>query len=245
MQALHPITIVGMSIKDRTQPALSDDQVWRRAVEAHDREDAHLSTELDDHAVQSLAAALLGMDAAVMALERGRLDEAHDILIQSRSLVRSVTQRLRGLVFELRPPSLDSGGVPAAAKSLVGRFRRETGIRGSVAGELPRLAPEAEVTLYRALQVALANVLHHSGARSVEVTFSARSGRASMRVQDDGAGFELHANGEARGDEHAAADGSEAGALAAIRARLEWLGGGLQIRTASGSGTQFTAHLPI
>jgi two-component system sensor histidine kinase DegS len=237
-----------MPIRDRTQPALSDDQVWRRAVEAHDREDAQLSAELDDHAVQSLAAALLGLDAAAMALERGQLDEAQDILLQSRALVRNVTQRLRGLVFELRPPSLDSGGVVAAAKSLVGRFRRETGIRGSVTGELPRLDPEAEITLYRALQAALANVLHHSGAASVEVTFSARSGRASMRVQDDGVGFGVLVNGDAGGDLPGSGsdpgNGSDPGALAAIRARLEWLGGGLQLRTLPGSGTQLTAHLP-
>jgi two-component system sensor histidine kinase DegS len=234
-----------MSIRDRTQPALSDDQVWRRAVDAHDREDARLSAELDDQAVQSLAAALLGMDAAVMALERGQLDEAQEILLQSRTLVRTVTQRLRGLVFELRPPSLDSGGVVAAAKSLVGQFRRETGIRGSMTGELPRLDPEAEITLYRALQAALANVLHHSGARSVEVSFTARSGRASMRVQDDGVGFGAHANGDAAVDGDVPGNGSEPGALAGIRARLEWLGGGLQIRTVSGSGTQLTAHVPV
>ena len=109
-------------------------------------------------------------------------------------------------------------------------------------GELPRLDPEAEITLYRALQAALANVLHHSGAASVEVTFSARSGRASMRVQDDGVGFGVPANGDAGGD--LPGNGSDPGALAAIRARLEWLGGGLQLRTVPGSGTQLTAHLP-
>ena len=213
-------------------------------MEAQDRANARLSTELDDHAVQSLAAALLGMDAAAMALERGQAERAQEILLQSRILVRTVTQRLRGVVFELRPPSLDSGGVAAAAKSLVGRFRRETGIEGTVTGEVPRLHPEAEMTLYRALQAALANVLQHAGARSVEVAFSVRSGRASMRVQDDGTGFGARGNGEAGGGE-LSANGSELGTLAGLRARLEWLGGELQIRTVSGSGTQLTVHVPM
>jgi signal transduction histidine kinase len=233
-----------MPIRERTQPALSDDQVWRRAVEAHDQEGARLSTELDDHAVQPLAAALLGMDAAAMALERGQIDEAQEILLQSRALVRSVTQGLRGLVFELRPPSLDSGGVMAAAKSLVGRFRRETGIHGTVTGEFRRLSPESEITLYRALQAALANVVRHASARTVEVSFSVRSGRASMKVQDDGTGFEGQGNGETSGPD-LGGNGSGPGTLAGIRARLEWLEGGLQVRTVSGSGTQLTAHLPV
>lgn len=229
-----------MSIRERTQPALSDEQVWRRAVEAHDREDARLSTDLDDHAVQPLAAALLGMDAAAMALERGQVDEAQEILFQSRTLVRTVTQRLRGMVFDLRPPSLDSGGVVAAAKSLVGQFRRETGVQGSVTGELSRLEAESEVTLYRALQAALANVAHHANAASVEVSFSVRGGRASMKVQDDGVGFQGNSNGaEPQGN------GAEPGSLAGIRARLEWLGGGLQVRSLPGTGTQFTAHVPV
>lgn len=234
-----------MSTRERIQPALSNDQVWRRAVEAHDREDARLSTELDDHAVQSLAAALLGMDAAAMALERGQMQEAQEILLQSRTLVRNVTQRLRGMVFELRPPSLDSGGVAAAAKSLVGRFRRETGIRGTVTGQVPRLDPEAEMTLYRALQAALANVLDHAGARSVEVTFAARSGRVSMKVQDDGAGFGPRDIRGTDPDGELPGDPAQPGTLAGIRARLEWLGGGLQVRTISGSGTQLTAHVPL
>lgn len=207
-------------------------------MEAHDQGDARLSTDLDSHAIQPLAAALLGMDAAAMALERGQMDEAQEILLQSRILVRNVTQRLRGMVFELRPQSLDSGGVVAAAKSLVGRFRRDTGIEGSVTGELPRLIPESEITLYRALQAALANVVHHAHARSFEVSFSVRSGRASMKVQDDGTGFGRHGNGETP-------NGAEPGTLAGIRARLEWLGGGLQVRTIAGSGTQLTAHVPV
>ncbi|HEV8681334.1 MAG TPA: ATP-binding protein [Actinomycetota bacterium] len=234
-----------MPIRERTQPALSDEQVWRRAVESHDRGDARLSTELDDHAVQPLAAALLGMDAAAMALERGKMEEAQEILLQSRTLVRSVTQRLRGLVFELRPPSLDSGGVMSAAKSLVGRFRRETGLDGTVTGELPRLSPESEITLYRALQAALANVARHAEARSFEVSFSVRSGRASMKVQDDGVGIAGHGNGKSTDGGELPANGSEPGTLAGIRARLEWLGGGLQVRTLSGSGTQLTAHVPV
>jgi signal transduction histidine kinase len=234
-----------MPIRERTQPAVSDEQVWRRAVEAHDRGEARLSTEIDDHAVQPLAAALLGMDAAAMALERGQMDEAQEILLQSRTLVRSVTQRLRGVVFELRPPSLDSGGVVAAAKSLVGRFRRDTGIQGGVMGELPRLNSESETTLYRALQAALANVVNHANARSFEVSFSVRSGRASMKVQDDGVGFGGHGNGEAENGRELPGNGSEPGTLAGIRARLEWLGGGLQVRTVSGSGTQLTAHVPV
>jgi signal transduction histidine kinase len=236
---------MGMTTRERIQPALSDDQVWRRAVEAHDQDDARLSAELDDHAVQPLAAALLGMDAATMALERGQTEEAQEILLQSRTLVRSVTQRLRSLVFELRPPSLDSGGVMAAARSLVGQFRRETGIHGTVTGELPRLDPESEITLYRALQAALSNVARHAAARSLEVSFSVRSGRASMKVQDDGTGFGGLPNGEPAGGGEPAANGSDAGALAGIRARLEWLGGGLQVRTTTGSGTQLTAHVPV
>lgn len=207
-------------------------------MEAHDRDDSRLASDLDDQAVQPLAAALLGMDAAAMALERGQVDEAQSVLLQSRSMVRTVTQRLRSTVFVLMPPSLDSGGVVAAARSLIGQFRRETGIDASVHGELPRLDPESEMTLYRALQVALANVMHHAHAGSVEVSFSARAGRVTMKVQDDGEGIRGNGHGEASGN------GSLPGSLAAIRARLTWLSGSLQVRSTPGSGTELTFHLP-
>lgn len=215
--------------------AAADERVWRRAVAAGERHRARMSSDLDDHAVQPLAAALLGMDAAAMALERGQTDEAAQMLLQSRGMVRSVTQRLRSLLFELRPPSLDSGGVVSAARSLIGQFRRETGIRVSLEGDLPRLEPEAEITLYRALQESLANVARHAEAASVDVRFELEGSRAVMEVRDDGAGFDPGESGEGVGY----------GGLAAIRTRVEWLGGKLEVRAAPGVGTVVAVHIPL
>lgn len=219
----------------RIQSSLPDDQVWRRAVMAHEKGQAEQASDLDDQAVQPLAAALLGMDAAAMALERGQVDEAQSMLLQSRTMVRSVTQRLRGLVFELRPPSLENGVVPAA-RSFVGRFRRDSGLHVAQSGDLPRLSPEAELALYRALQEAISNVALHAQAASVEVAFSSRGGRAILKVQDDGVGFDPASL--------PAANGEAAGGLASVRARLEWLGGGLEVRSIQGTGTLVTAHVP-
>lgn len=215
--------------------AAADERVWRRAVATSERQRARMSSDLDDHAVQPLAAALLGLDAAAMALERGRAEEATQMLLQSRTMVRSVTQRLRGLLFELRPPSLDSGGVVSAARSLIGQFRRDTGIKVSLDGDLPRLEPEAEVTLYRALQEALGNVARHAEAASVDVRFELEGSRAVMEVRDDGIGFETDPGSDGRGY----------GGLAAIRARLEWLGGRLDVRAAPGVGTVVAVHIPL
>ena len=51
------------------------------------------------------------------------------------------------------------------------------------------LSPDAEVTLLRVTQEALANVTRHASAGRVAVTLSYMDGEAALDVRDDGSGF--------------------------------------------------------
>jgi signal transduction histidine kinase len=97
--------------------------------------------------------------------------------------------------------------------------------------------PSHETALYRVVQGALANVVKHARARVLKVTVGeVRGAVLVMVIQDDGVGFD-------------AARQPPAGAfgLAAMRGRIEGLGGRLHVesRPARPSGTRIEIDLPL
>lgn len=87
------------------------------------------------------------------------------------------------------------------------------------------LSPSDEHALFRAAQEAIANVIRHSGARSlhVELIFGTET---TLLVEDDGAGF----------DPGVISPGSTG--LAIMKARLERVRGTVILRTSPGKGTR-------
>src|SRR4029077_1410790 len=84
------------------------------------------------------------------------------------------TDRLRHLLFELRPAALDEGGLPAALRQYLDAMKADTAIEGALEnapGHNP--ASETQVIAYRIAQEALANVRKHARARRVECAVSA------------------------------------------------------------------------
>jgi signal transduction histidine kinase len=97
-----------------------------------------------------------------------------------------------------------------------------------------RLAPEAEIALFRIAQEALNNVLKHAQASCVEITLE-RSGPAYvMSVQDDGVGFDAVEGRSAR----------RAGlGMVTMRERAEGVGGRFQVVTRPGGGTRLMVEV--
>ncbi len=90
---------------------------------------------------------------------------------------------------------------------------------------------ELETALYRIAQEAMTNAFKHSGAESVTVDIQEAQGHVTLRVHDDGQGFD--------------ASGTSGGfGLMSMRERVELLDGTLTIDSAPGAGTTLTARLP-
>jgi signal transduction histidine kinase len=103
--------------------------------------------------------------------------------------------------------------------------------------EAARLAPEAEIAVYRIIQEALTNVARHAQARQVLVRISSLDGSVLVEIQDDGIGF------DAGDDWWAAVSGRHFGLLG-MRERALALGGKLKISSQSGQGTRVALTVP-
>lgn len=151
-----------------------------------------------------------------------------------------LSDEVRGLTQELRPPQLEELGLSGALRVYVERYAQSARLscHYSAPDTLPALPPVTEVSCFRIAQEALTNVLRHSSATSVWVELAVEGGTLHLTVRDDGGGFDSTAVRErvARGDSTG---------LISMEERAALVGGSVDISTASGVGTTVHAILPM
>lgn len=192
-----------------------------------------LAREIHDTLAQDFTSIVLHLEAADAGLPADA-EPARTHVARARAAARGGLAEARRLVLALRPEPLEGASLPQALRRVAARWAEETGVAAQVAvtGEPVALHPEAEVTLLRAAQEALTNVRKHAQARQVNITLSYMEDQVALDVQDDGVGF----------DSSAATAGF---GLAAMRQRVEQLGGTVVVESAAGHGATVAVTLPL
>jgi PAS domain-containing protein/two-component sensor histidine kinase len=188
--------------------------------------------DIHDDSIQAMFAVGLRLFALRTALHDPGQIEQMDRLQQN---VQESTDRLRHLLFELRPAALDEGGLPAALRQYLDTMKEENGIEVELATALEQSpASETQVIAYRIAQEALANVRKHAQARRVECAVSAADDGILTRIVDNGLGFDSGGHGSVPG--HLG--------LIAMRERAEMAGGWLRITSSAGHGCVVEFWIP-
>lgn len=190
-----------------------------------------LSRELHDTIAQSLTGLVLLGQRSRRELAAGTLSDDTLELIESGA--RDALAETRSLVAGAAPVELDAG-IGAALTRLADRFERETGISVAASTHLDAdavLSRDREVVLLRCAQEGLANVRKHAGAHSVRLELTADAAAATIRITDDGHGFDPAARSSGFG-------------LGGLRDRLALVGGTIAVDGTAGA-TTLTATLPL
>jgi signal transduction histidine kinase len=196
-----------------------------------------LARDIHDTLAQGFVSIVLQLQAAEADLPTDAA-EARGHLERARRTARDNLAEARRLVWDLRPEALSAAPLGEALGRLAARVAEETGLAASatVTGTPQALSPDAEVTLLRVTQEALANVTRHAAAGRVAVTLSYMDGEAALDVRDDGAGFAPTADGF----------GPNGGlGLRGMRERVEALGGRLAVESTPGRGTTIAVTVPV
>ena len=198
-------------------------------------ERARLAREIHDTVAQDLSSIQMLLHAAEAA-DSDRPGIEHIRL--ARATAADGLADTRRFIRELAPPSLDAG-LPAALRRLSDQWHREgLGITVTAAPESSELTMDVQTALLRIAQGAVANVAQHAGATTVDITLDVTATHASLRVQDDGTGFDPDHTGTRSGT-------SDAFGLRAMGERVDQLGGRLTIDSAPGHGTTITATVEV
>jgi signal transduction histidine kinase len=196
-----------------------------------------LARDIHDTLAQGFVSIVLQLQAAEGELPPGA-DPARRHLELARRTASDNLAEVRRLVWDLRNEQLGAGSLGEALGRLTDRLAEETGVTATttVTGPPRSLSPDAEVTLLRVTQEALANVSKHAQEGRVALTLSYMDGEAALDVRDDGAGFAPGVDGS----------GPNGGlGLRGMRERVEALGGRLAVESTPGGGTTVAATVPL
>ncbi len=205
-------------------------QVEQAAAASERRRLAH---DLHDSVTQVLFSVSLTAEVLPALWQRDRA-EGERALEELRQLTRGALAEMRMLLLELRPSALQEARLDDLLSQLAAAFvaRARVPIALDVEPDCD-LPAEIRVAFYRIAQEALNNVAKHAEATQVALSMhceplgSARAGRrATLRVSDDGQGFDLN---------EVALDRL---GLGIMRERAEAIDAALQIDSQPGQGTR-------
>jgi len=210
-----------------------------RAVSMQEAERRAIARELHDSAGQSLTAIRIHMQlieglAGQAGGNAGRLGE---LAARTTGMVDETLEEIRRAVNTLGPAVLDDVGLAEAIERACVDLGERLEIEVDCDVSLPEsgLPPAIETSCYRVVQEALTNITRHAHPSHVKVRVRAEGGVATVRVRDDGRGF----------DPQAALRAGRSRGLVGMHERAELLGGELRIESAPGQGTTVTAEFPL
>ena len=172
-------------------------------------------------------------------LESGRAEEAEHEVRAMEKEARRVYTDIREEILVLRT-SLDSrGGLIAGLRGYLREYGQMAGttleMDVSEKAEAIALPASTEIQLMRIVQEAISNVRKHAQANKVTVNLDVEDELLTVRVEDDGQGYE---------QQPVNTDGPRFG-LRTMRERAESIGGEFEVMSSLGSGTTVVVRAPI
>lgn len=210
-----------------------------KITKAQEEERQRVARELHDDTLQSLVLVGRGLEAIVTASGKARGADLEEQVQEARTRLDAAIVGLRRLARDLRPSILDRLGLVPSIEWLLGELGDRQQVKTDLVleGEIGRLPPEVELTVFRLVQEALRNVEVHAEAKTVSVELAAAPGWLEARITDDGSGF--HPNEVIGRDDHSGLG------LLGMQERAQLLGGTVDIESAPGAGTTVTATVAL
>jgi signal transduction histidine kinase/uncharacterized protein YhfF len=196
-----------------------------RALQAADEERRRIGRDLHDGAQQRLVVLGQALELALRELERDP-EAAAARLSCAREQAALAGRELRELARGLHPVGLEKGLAHALAALAV---QSPIALRLDTLPER-RLPPVVDATIWFLVSEALSNAIKHAGASELRVSVAQHGRTLVAEVADDGAGG-------------ASEDGGTG--LLGLAARVESLGGRLDVESPVGAGTRLTATIPL
>jgi PAS domain S-box-containing protein len=242
----HPVGIQGItrdiSKRREAEEALKESEARLRhlanqLLNAQENERKRLAVELHDE----LGHALLSLKLHLSSIEKRLLPEQEDLKKEIQSYleyIQEVIQEVRRLYQDLSPGDVEDLGLTKALRNLINDF----------AGHFPQITWKVDLVdlegffplsvqtiIYRVLQEALTNIGKHSHPKNVTVTAVKEGAQFRLTIQDDGQGFDV--------DRVLGTPGLGVG-LAAMKERLNMVGGTFEIHSREQEGTRLSFTIP-
>jgi signal transduction histidine kinase len=202
--------------------------VTSRLITAQENERIRIGRELHDD---------LGQQAALLAVKLDELSGNARIsaarlragVADAERLLHELAVSIHELSHQLHPAKLKLLGLVATLEGVC----RDSGATFSATAVPADVPEETALCVYRVTQEALQNAVKHSGAEHIHVQLGCSGTHLTLRVSDNGSGFDP-------GSSDRAGIG-----LVTMHERVELSGGWLKIHAARSTGTVIEATIPL
>jgi signal transduction histidine kinase len=205
-----------------------------RLLQAQEGESRRIARELHDDLGQGLALLSVEMDL----LRQKPAEAANQLSARMPEMLRQIRQlssSVHELSHQLHPAKLEQLGLAAAIRGLCHELAHRHGLKiESTDKHPPTISPDTALCLYRIAQEALANAIKHGGAAHARVELSGDAEMVSLRIADDGAGFDPES-----------IRGKSGLGLVSMRERVFSLGGVVTIDSQPSGGTRVSVRIPV
>ena len=166
---------------------MSDDGL-DRLIAAEQDERRRIALFLHDGPVQNLSGIALMLDAALHAIQTGKLDDARDVLSSALDRQRTTIRELRDLSFALEPVVLRDQGFGPALEALAEQIGTSNQIRIDLdLGDSERIGGTAQVALYTIVRELLDQAVKRGPLTRIEVGMKALDGGGIETIVADDA----------------------------------------------------------
>jgi PAS domain S-box-containing protein len=209
------------------------EELSRRLVQVQEIERRSIAQELHDEVGQTLTALSIHLELVSRA---GSEDQAQR-LAETKRLVEELTDRVRRMSLDLRPPMLDDLGLLPTLLWYFDRIAHQYRLQVAFEhhGIERRFDADIETAIFRIVQEALTNVARHAQVQIASVRLWADSATISAQIEDKGQGF----------DPDLVLSRNNSSGLRGMQERVRLLAGKLVIEAQPGGGACLTALLPL
>ena len=229
-----------LEVDKRTQQLRHSEQSIRvltqKLINAQDEERERIARELHDNIAQDLAIIKSEMNSLSQMSGDTQVKKTQWL---SHKLT-DLTNYIRDMALFLHPNSIKQTGLLNAIQTLCteqGNYAKIKIDYFSNISEPLQLNEETEINIYRFIQEALTNIRKHARAGNAIVILFKKSNTLSIRIEDDGVGFDMR-----NVNDH---DNDKKMGLKSMDERIKIMNGELTIKSVVGEGTKINAQIPL
>lgn len=196
-----------------------------------------IARDLHDTLAQGFAGIAFQLEAVATKLTDAPA-QAQQHLTLALNMVRHSLAEARRSVMNLRSATLENGDLATAlaesARQMVGQ--KPVDVRVQTVGAARPIPPKIENNLLRVGQEAITNSLKHGQAGTIQIELNYQPRTVTLRIRDDGQGFEIPAAHRPNGAHFG---------LLGMRERAKQMGARLDLKSSPGQGTEVEVEVQV
>jgi two-component system, NarL family, sensor histidine kinase DegS len=218
-------------------------EIWGlKVIHAQEQERQRIARDIHDGPAQNMSNLIIKTEYCIRLLDKD-INLAKNEMQVLKDQIRLTINEMRGMIYNLRPMSIDDLGLIPTLERLVEKMSEEIGCKVELVTKsnnktiLKDLDEELNLTLYRIAQEALNNIKKYASASVIRVEIVFEDDAVRLSIIDNGVGFNV-------GDVKLNLKDNKGFGLSMMRERANLLGTSISIVSEIGKGTIIDILVP-